>query len=60
VTDDGSPNPARSVAGGGLGIPGMRERAELLGGTLTAGPGAGGGFTVTARLPRGTGREALS
>ena len=51
VTDDGSPNPVRSVASGGLGIPGMRERAELLGGTLTAEPGPGGSFTVTARLP---------
>jgi signal transduction histidine kinase len=62
VTDGGGPNPARSVAGGGLGIPGMRERAELLGGTLTAGPGpgAGGGFTVSARLPAQKGREALS
>ena len=38
VTDDGGPNPGRSAASGGLGIPGMRERAELLGGTLTAGP----------------------
>jgi signal transduction histidine kinase len=51
VTDDGGPNPGRSAAGGGLGIPGMRERAELLGGTLTAGPAPGGGFTVVARLP---------
>ena len=59
VTDDGGPNPVRSAASGGLGIPGMRERAELLGGTLTAGPGAGGGFIVTARLPAQKGREGL-
>jgi signal transduction histidine kinase len=59
VTDDGSPNPVRSAASGGLGIPGMRERAELLGGTLTAGPEPGGGFIVTARLPVQKGREAL-
>jgi signal transduction histidine kinase len=51
VTDDGGQNPARSAAGEGLGIPGMRERAELLGGTLTAGPAPGGGFTVCAWLP---------
>jgi signal transduction histidine kinase len=51
VTDDGGQNPARSAVGGGLGIPGMRERAELLGGTLTAGPAPGGGFAVVARLP---------
>lgn len=35
----------------GHGIAGMRERAQLLGGTLEAGPRAGGGFSVTARLP---------
>jgi signal transduction histidine kinase len=29
----------------------MRERAELYGGVLTAGPAPEGGFTVTARLP---------
>ena len=34
----------------GFGIAGMRERAELLGGTLRAGPAAGGGFEVTAVL----------
>jgi signal transduction histidine kinase len=51
VTDDGGPNPGRSAATGGLGIRGMRERAELLGGTLTAGPAPGGGFAVVARIP---------
>lgn len=51
VADDGSPGPVRPPAGGGPGIPGMRERAVLLGGTLTAGPGLQGGFIVTARLP---------
>ena len=59
VTDDGSPNAVRSAAGGGLGIPGMRERAELLGGTLTAGPRLGGGFVVTARLTARNRRQAL-
>lgn len=29
----------------------MRERAQLLGGTLTAGAVAGGGFAVHAVLP---------
>jgi signal transduction histidine kinase len=33
------------------GILGMRERCQLLGGELDAGPRAGGGFAVTARLP---------
>jgi signal transduction histidine kinase len=51
VTDDGGPDPGRPAASGGLGIPGMRERAELLGGTLAAGPAPGGGFAVVARLP---------
>jgi signal transduction histidine kinase len=59
VTDDGSSNPVRSAASGGLGIPGMRERAGLLGGTLTAGPKPGGGFIVTARLPARKGRESV-
>ena len=59
VTDDGRSNPARSAASGGLGIPGMRERAGLLGGTLTAGPRPGGGFIVTARLPARKGRESV-
>jgi signal transduction histidine kinase len=40
-----------TVAGAGLGIAGMRERAALLGGTLTAGPTGDGGFAVTATLP---------
>jgi signal transduction histidine kinase len=34
----------------GHGLPGMRERASLAGGTLTAQP-AGGRFVVTARVP---------
>jgi signal transduction histidine kinase len=36
---------------GGNGIRGMRERAAALGGKLTAGPRAGGGFRVSAHLP---------
>ncbi|RKR91032.1 signal transduction histidine kinase [Micromonospora pisi] len=34
----------------GTGLLGLRERVRLAGGTLTAGPGAGG-FEVTARIP---------
>ncbi|MDN5716282.1 MAG: histidine kinase [Janibacter sp.] len=37
--------------GGGNGIPGMRTRVEAVGGTLTAGPTAEGGFAVTASVP---------
>jgi signal transduction histidine kinase len=35
----------------GHGLAGMRERAELLGGSLSAGPAPGGGFAVSAQLP---------
>ncbi|MEU8661443.1 sensor histidine kinase [Actinoplanes philippinensis] len=50
VTDDGD---GGTVRGGGFGLAGMRERAELLGGVCEAGPAAGRGWTVTAVLPRG-------
>jgi signal transduction histidine kinase len=53
VTDDGpgAPQPAVPNRAGGLGITGMRERAAMLGGQLTAGTRPEGGFTVFARLP---------
>ncbi|MBF6178943.1 sensor histidine kinase [Nocardia otitidiscaviarum] len=35
----------------GHGLDGMRERVRLLGGSLTAGPRAEGGFLVDARIP---------
>jgi signal transduction histidine kinase len=37
--------------GAGHGLAGMRERVELLGGSLSAGPVADGGFAVAAVLP---------
>jgi signal transduction histidine kinase len=43
--------PARSVAGRGL--VGMRERAALLGGRLSAGPDPDGGFRIDCDLPLG-------
>jgi signal transduction histidine kinase len=58
VADDG-----RGVIAGATGIPtpsgrhgliGMRERVDVWGGTLTAGPRAGGGFEVEAVFPYGT------
>jgi signal transduction histidine kinase len=49
VTDDGLTTPA--VSTGGHGLAGMRERIEMYGGTVHAGPLEGGGFRVVARLP---------
>ncbi|MFI6447567.1 sensor histidine kinase [Kitasatospora sp. NPDC050543] len=43
--------PAGTLPGGGHGLVGLRERAQLLGGTLTTGPTADGGFEVRADLP---------
>jgi signal transduction histidine kinase len=51
VTDDGR-RPAH-LTRAGHGLIGMRERAGLHGGGFSAGPLAGGGFTVTATLPYG-------
>lgn len=49
VSDDG---PASgNAAGAGLGLAGMRDRVELLGGTLRAGPAEPDGFQVEAVLP---------
>lgn len=51
VEDDGRGIDGRSREGHGL--RGIRERAELYGGTLDVGPGDGGGTRVRARLPVG-------
>ena len=61
VTDDA---PRHRLSGspwfapGGHGLTGMRERAGALGGTLSAGPGPDGGWTVAAKLPLPTRRNA--
>ncbi len=50
---EGSPTPVPAglaATGGGYGLQGMRERAQLLGGTLDAGA-AGDGWRVELRLP---------
>jgi signal transduction histidine kinase len=47
---DAMPPAPPGLTFGGYGLAGMRERAELLGGRLTAGP-TGTGFQVRLRLP---------
>ena len=53
VDDDGSGNADGATANGGNGIAGMRERADALGGRLTAGARPAGGYRVRATLPIG-------
>ncbi|MQY08322.1 sensor histidine kinase [Actinomadura macrotermitis] len=49
VTDSGGAGPPPEP-GGGYGLVGMRERAELIGGTLETGP-EGKGYRVSLRVP---------
>ncbi|MGW1781850.1 sensor histidine kinase [Streptomyces sp. NPDC002143] len=53
VTDDGQEaTPVGTTAGpAGHGLIGMRERAGIYGGTVTAGPGPQGGFEVALTVP---------
>ncbi|WP_188189810.1 sensor histidine kinase [Nonomuraea sp. SYSU D8015] len=51
VEDNGRAVPGGPEAPKGGGLRGMRERAALLGGTLTAGPREPSGWRVTARFP---------
>ncbi len=54
ILDDGSPPPVREPATGN-GLVGMRERAQLYGGSLDAGRSPDGRFRVAASLPTGEG-----
>jgi signal transduction histidine kinase len=57
ITDNGTGTSPRQDSGG-RGLLGMHERAELLGGSLTAGPLESGGFRVSARIPQGAAASA--
>jgi signal transduction histidine kinase len=48
---DNGPGDAAVISPDGHGLLGMRERAQSVGGSLQAGPMAGGGFLVEARVP---------
>ncbi|MEU6346977.1 sensor histidine kinase [Streptomyces sp. NPDC046977] len=53
VSDDGrgTSRGGRHTAGSGHGLTGIKERAELFGGTADTGPREGGGFGVDVELP---------
>jgi signal transduction histidine kinase len=66
VTDRGGsgvpdlvPGAEEPLSGLGLGLIGMRERAELVGGTFEAGP-TEEGFRVRARIPRTAATEGVT
>lgn len=51
VDDSGPQRPALDLPGSGSGLAGLAARVRLVGGTLDAGPGAGGGWRVRAVVP---------
>jgi signal transduction histidine kinase len=51
VSDDGRGEPHASTSGAGHGLLGMRERATVFGGQVSAGVRPEGGWRVHARLP---------
>lgn len=51
VSDDGRGGGVAPSTDPGHGLVGMRQRASISGGTVNAGPKAGGGYEVIAKLP---------
>jgi signal transduction histidine kinase len=49
---EGQDRSAHRASGAGQGLIGMRERVEMFGGTLHAGPGPDGSFEIRALIPR--------
>lgn len=53
ITNTAAERPALSLPGSQHGLVGLRERADLLPGTLEAGPTSEGGYRVRLRIPLG-------
>ncbi|MFE7405218.1 sensor histidine kinase [Isoptericola sp. NPDC057559] len=53
VRNEAPTRPPTGLTTGGFGLTGLRERVELLGGRLDAGPTTDGGYRLRAVLPRG-------
>lgn len=51
VRDAGAPASRRRFGASGFGVIGLRERAQLLGGELEAGPVSGGGWRLQVTIP---------
>lgn len=51
IIDDDGRGAASRTEGGGHGLVGMAERAQMLGGTIQTGPKPGGGFRVHLNIP---------
>ena len=51
IEDDGTGFDASETDGGGIGLVGMRERIELLDGTLTVESSATSGTTIAVEVP---------
>ncbi|WP_320778331.1 sensor histidine kinase [Streptomyces sp. CRN 30] len=57
VTNTAPTRPALPLPGAHHGLIGLRQRAELLGGTVTTGPTADGGYELRLELPTDAGRQ---